>query len=84
VDEASKQDLSLSLTDGDDNIAAYIGSDLDTIKADLTNTVKVLEERYGLILQDPTNKGELGYFYTQYRLTDDDRFITPLSRMRLY
>lgn len=83
-DLARKDNVGLIQTDGDDNLTAYICDSNNSIESDLTNTTNILESKYGLLLQDPLDKGERGYFYTQFRLTYDNRFITPLSRMRLY
>lgn len=83
-DEVRKLNLGLIQTDGDDNITAYFGNDIKDLKYDIEETAKLLESKYGLSMQDPTNKGELGLFYTQYRLTHDNRFLSPLSRLRLY
>lgn len=76
--------LCITQTDGDDNITLYeIGAD-GTVNEDLIRTADLQANKYGLLKEDPTRKGELGYFYTQFRLTYDGRFITPISRMNFY
>lgn len=81
--EAQSQGVNLTFTNGDDNLTIYMvkgGNILDHLHAH----TEVMEKEFGLRFQEPSKKGELGYFYGQYRLTHDDRFITPLSRMRIF
>lgn len=69
---------------GDDNILPYeIGKD-NTIREDLSKTVELQNSNYGLIFHDANVKGEAGLFFTQFRLTDDGRFLTPISRLKSY
>lgn len=69
---------------GDDNLTLYeVGKD-GTIIEDLMATVNNQNDKYGLVYHDAAVKGELGEYLAQYRLTYDDRFITPLSRLKLY
>lgn len=85
VDEAFNQfKLCAIQVIGDDNLSLYtVGSD-GTIIEDLMATVKMQNERYGLVYHDAAIKGELGEYLAQYRYTYDGRFITPLSRLKLY
>lgn len=69
---------------GDDNLALYeVGKD-GTILEDLRATIDSQQESYGLNYHEADSKGELGLYLGQFRLTKDGRFITPLSRLKLY
>lgn len=81
---AQQRGVSLVFTNGDDNLTIYKKGRDGTIKEYLHDVVDIMENDYKLKYQDPSSKGELGYFYGQYRLCNDDRFITPLTRMRIF
>lgn len=84
VDESIKSGFMPVQVIGDDNLTFYeVGQD-GTIKEDLGNTVRSQMDNYGLNYHEADTKGELGLYLAQYRYTHDGRFITPLSRLKLY
>lgn len=84
VDESVKRGFMPLQVIGDDNLTFYeIGRD-NTIKEDLAKTTESQMKRYGLNYHEADIKGELGLYLAQYRYTEDGRFITPLSRLKLY
>lgn len=84
VDESIKKGFMPLQVIGDDNLTFYeVGKD-GTIREDLGRTIQSQMDNYGLNYHEADTKGELGLYLAQYRYTHDSRFITPLSRLKLY
>lgn len=79
-----QHNISPIVTNGDDNGTYYVIDQSGSFKQDLENHTQDMETKNGLIFKDPTIKGEAHFFYNQFRLTYDNRFISPLTRIRLY